>query len=139
MTKGRPMIIPDFTADARSLLPELIALRRALHAGPEIGLVLPRTQRRVPAALEGLPLEITTGTRTTSVVAVLRGTLPGPVVLLRGDMDGLPLVEETDLDERQYARVRPRSAHGRPRWRGEAAQRTTRRPSRIGDLHVPAG
>ena len=88
----------DFTSDAQTILPELVELRRALHADPELGLDLPRTQQKVLDALEGLPLEITTGTRTSSVTAVLRGALPGPTVLLRGDMDALPIVEETDLD-----------------------------------------
>ncbi|RNE50000.1 M20 metallopeptidase family protein [Corynebacterium alimapuense] len=93
------MTTPDFVADAREILPELVALRRSLHADPELGLEIPRTQRQVLDALEGLPLEITTGANsTTSVVAVLRGALPGPVVLLRGDMDGLPIKEETGLD-----------------------------------------
>lgn len=91
------MNIPDFRADAAGLLPDLISLRRALHADPEIGLDLPHTQQKVLAALDGLPLEVTLGTRTTSIVAVLRGALPGPVVLLRGDMDALPLDEATDL------------------------------------------
>ncbi|MGW8481889.1 M20 metallopeptidase family protein [Microbacterium sp. NPDC055903] len=92
------MTTPDFAAEARAVLPGLVELRRALHADPELGLDLPRTQRKVLDALEGLPLEITTGTRTTSVVAVLRGALPGPTVLLRGDMDALPIEEATGLD-----------------------------------------
>jgi len=50
----------------------------------------------VLAALEGLDLEVTTGTGLSSVVAVLRGALPGPAVLLRGDMDGLPVTELSD-------------------------------------------
>jgi len=89
---------PDFAADAVAILPDLVALRRALHADPELGLDLPRTQQKVLDALEGLPLEITTGTRTTSVVAVLRGGRPGPAVLLRGDMDALPIEETTGLE-----------------------------------------
>jgi amidohydrolase len=83
--------------DAASLTDELISLRRALHAIPEVGLALPRTQEAVLAALDGLPLEITTGTRLTSVTAVLRGAAPGPTVLLRGDMDALPVTERTGL------------------------------------------
>lgn len=92
------MTTPDFTADAATIVPDLVALRRALHADPELGLDLPRTQQRVLDSLEGLPLEITTGTATTSIVAVLRGALPGPAVLLRGDMDALPIDEATGLD-----------------------------------------
>lgn len=78
-------------------LQELIDLRRRLHAAPEIGLHLPGTQQMVLDALDGLGLEITVGTETTSVIAVLRGGRPGPVVLLRGDMDGLPITEDTGL------------------------------------------
>ncbi|AUS80776.1 amidohydrolase [Actinoalloteichus sp. AHMU CJ021] len=80
-----------------ALARDLIGLRRALHADPEVGLDLPRTQRRVLDAVDGLGLEITTGERLGSVVAVLRGGRPGPVVLLRGDMDALPLDELTGL------------------------------------------
>jgi amidohydrolase len=76
---------------------DLVRLRRDLHQEPELGLELPRTQEKVLAALDGLPLEITRGTRLSSVTAVLRGSSPGPVVLLRADMDALPLTERTGL------------------------------------------
>ena len=84
--------------EAQALLPEAVALRRRLHREPELGLELPRTQEAVLEALDGLPLEIETGTDTTSVVATLRGERPGRTILLRGDMDALPLHEDTDLD-----------------------------------------
>lgn len=87
-----------FAADAASLLPDLVSLRRELHQIPETGLDLPATQARILAALDGLGLEVTTGSSSTSVTAVLRGGRPGPTVLLRGDMDALPVVEETGLD-----------------------------------------
>lgn len=80
---------------AAALQAELVALRRTLHREPEIGLDLPLTQARVVTALKGLPLEITLGKQLGSVTAVLRGALPGPAVLLRGDMDALP-VQEAD-------------------------------------------
>jgi amidohydrolase len=82
---------------AGDLQDDLVRLRRDLHREPEIGLDLPRTQEKVLAALDGLPLEIATGTALSSVTAVLRGSSPGPVVLLRGDMDALPVTEETGL------------------------------------------
>ena len=81
--------------EARELSGELSALRRELHAVPEVGLDLPVTQRVLLDALAGLDLEISTGTDTTSITAVLRGTGGGPVVLLRGDMDALPVTELT--------------------------------------------
>ncbi|HEY2991167.1 MAG TPA: M20 family metallopeptidase [Methylomirabilota bacterium] len=83
--------------DARRLLDDTVELRRRLHRHPEIGLTLPRTQQAVLEALGGLPLKIRTGAKTTSVVATLDGARPGPTVLLRADMDALPLQEETGL------------------------------------------
>lgn len=90
----------SLTADAEAIADDLVTLRRELHQLPEVGLHLPETQARVLAALEGLPLEVTTGTTTTSVVAVLRGEHPGPAVILRADMDALPLTEQNDLPYR---------------------------------------
>jgi amidohydrolase len=92
--------------DARELQDDMTQLRHELHRYPEIGLDLPRTQRAVLDALEGLPVEISTGTSCTSVTAVLRGTGAGPsgaagatpAVLLRGDMDALPVREETGVE-----------------------------------------
>jgi amidohydrolase len=89
--------------DAAGLATDMTRLREALHREPELGLRLPRTQERVLAALDGLPLEIGTGDATTSVTAVLRGAAAArpaddaPVVLLRADMDGLPVQESTGL------------------------------------------
>ncbi len=83
--------------EARALGAELSELRHSLHREPEIGLDLPRTQGKVLAALERLPVEITLGTALSSVTAVLRGTRPGITVLLRGDMDALPVTERTGL------------------------------------------
>lgn len=88
----------DFTAESAALSTELRELRRDLHRNPEIGLELPNTQRLILAALEGLPLDITLGKDLSSIVAVLRGGQSGPTVLLRGDMDALPVVENTGLD-----------------------------------------
>ncbi|GAA4987586.1 M20 family metallopeptidase [Kineococcus glutinatus] len=90
----------DLVDDARALQPDLVRLRRTLHRTPELGLQLPRTQEAVLAALAGLPLEVSTGTTSTSVTAVLRGGrrpvdgAPARTVLLRADMDALPVVEE---------------------------------------------
>src|SRR5579863_7620032 len=83
--------------EARALSPELSKLRHALHREPEIGLDLPRTQAKVLDALDGLPLETTLGKAASSVTAVLRGARPGTTVLLRGDMDALPVTERTGL------------------------------------------
>jgi hippurate hydrolase len=93
------------TEDAAAIAGELAHLRRAIHAEPEIGLHLPLTQEKIVAALDGLPLEVTLGSALSSVTAVLRGgavkgtgEAGGPVVLLRADMDALPVTERTGLD-----------------------------------------
>lgn len=83
--------------EAKALQQTTVALRRAIHRHPEVGLQLPRTQQAVLDALDGLPVETTLGTTTTSVTAVLRGAKPGPAVLLRADMDALPMPEDTGL------------------------------------------
>ena len=94
----------SYTSETTSLdvlAQRLIALRRTLHRRPEVGLTLPGTQALVLDALSGLPLEITTGTSLTSITAVVRGNSSSPsrrTVLLRADMDALPVGEETDLD-----------------------------------------
>ncbi|QNS02948.1 M20 metallopeptidase family protein [Streptomyces xanthii] len=98
----------SITERARELQPDLVRLRRALHREPELGLALPRTQEKVLAALDGLPLEITPGRAIGSVTAVLRGGRPGGAVLLRGDMDALPVTEKTGLD---YASEVPGAMH----------------------------
>lgn len=82
-------------SDAADLLPDLVALRRDLHRVPEIGLQLPRTQERVLTALDGLPLELSLGKNLSSITGVLRGGKPGGTVLLRGDMDALPVTENS--------------------------------------------
>ena len=83
--------------EAAAIAGEIAELRRAIHREPETGYHLPKTQAKVLAALDGLPLEITLGKQLSSVTAVLRGGRPGPVVLLRGDMDALPVTEATGL------------------------------------------
>lgn len=91
---GGPVSLHD---DALALAPDLVRLRHDLHRFPEVGLDLPRTQERVLEALDGLALEVGQGSALSSVTAVLRGGLPGPVVLLRADMDGLPVAEKAPL------------------------------------------
>jgi hippurate hydrolase len=89
---------PDaLLGEARAELPHVVALRRRIHENPELGLVLPETQKAVLEALAPLELEVATGGSTSAVVATVRGARPGPTLLLRADMDALPMVEQTDL------------------------------------------
>src|SRR2546427_13181321 len=85
----------EILRDAESILDDTIQLRRRIHRHPELGLTLPRTQGAVLAALDGLDLDVRTGQGTTSGVARLAGARPGPTILLRADMDALPVPGET--------------------------------------------
>lgn len=82
---------------AKQLLPELIRIRRELHQIPEFGLELPKTQRYILNEVGHLG-ETTLGKNLNSIVLVIDSEKPGPTVLLRADMDGLEVTEETDLD-----------------------------------------
>jgi amidohydrolase len=88
----------ELLAEAGLLQDAVVALRRDLHRRPELGLELPATQARVLAAIDGLGLAVTTGEGQSSIVADLEGDRPGPTVLLRADMDALPMPEDTGLD-----------------------------------------
>ncbi len=91
---------PDWVAAGAAQLDGAVALRRAIHADPELGLHNPRTRDKVKAALADLPLEWREGPSTTGLVAVLRGGAAGGTgrtVLLRADTDALPVAEETGL------------------------------------------
>lgn len=92
------MLTSRLLDDARAIEGRITALRRAIHAEPELGLETPATLAKVRAELADLPLTWREGTSATGAVAVLKGGAPGPAVLLRGDMDALPMQEETGLD-----------------------------------------
>jgi amidohydrolase len=84
---------------AKGIAADLVALRRAIHAEPELGLQTPLTRDKIRAALADLPLTWREGPSTTGLVATLTGGAgPGRSVLLRGDTDALPMSEETGLD-----------------------------------------
>ncbi len=87
----------ELRAEAEALLPETVQLRRKLHRHPEVGLQLPATQAAVLEAIHGLGLDVRLGESVTSVVGVLDSGRPGPTVLLRADMDALPMTEQTGL------------------------------------------
>ncbi|MGB9004164.1 MAG: amidohydrolase [Candidatus Aminicenantales bacterium] len=81
----------------KELTPSLISIRRDLHAHPELSGQEHRTSALVAEYFKSLGLEVRTGIGGTGVLAVLRGGKPGPVVGFRGDMDALPITEETGL------------------------------------------
>jgi amidohydrolase len=84
--------------DAEAVQADTVRLRRAIHEEPELGLETPKTLAKVKAALAGLPLEWKEGPSCTGAVAILRGARSGRTVLLRGDMDALPMAESTGLE-----------------------------------------
>ncbi|OQA44667.1 MAG: putative hydrolase YxeP [Chloroflexi bacterium ADurb.Bin325] len=86
----------DFTGEAEGLHPQLIAWRRDLHQHPELGFAVHRTAGIVAQTLAGLGYEVRTGVGQTGVVALLHGGRPGPTVMLRADMDALPIQEISD-------------------------------------------
>src|SRR6478609_844188 len=92
------MVTEALLEDACGIADRITALRRAIHAEPELGLETPRTLAKVRAELADLPLEWREGPSCTGAVAVLNRGKAGRSVLLRGDMDALPMEEETGLD-----------------------------------------
>ncbi|HEX3953516.1 MAG TPA: hypothetical protein VHW90_08080 [Stellaceae bacterium] len=91
-----------FVDEVRELLPAAVTLRRRIHAQPELGLQLPLTTAAVLDGLKGLDVEIAHSKATSGLIVPLSGTKPGSqsgrTILLRGDMDALPMPEETGLD-----------------------------------------
>jgi len=77
-------------------MPQLLALYRDLHAHPELSMEEVRTSAKLAAEAKKLGFAVTTGVGKTGVVAVMKNG-PGPVLMLRADMDGLPVVEQTGL------------------------------------------
>jgi len=90
--------IESVREQARDLQDHAVKLRRALHEWPELGNHLPVTRDRVLESIEGLPLDVTVHESTSGVVAILEGSRPGPTMLLRGDMDALPMPEDTGVE-----------------------------------------
>ena len=84
--------------EARGLLPAAVSLRRRIHQNPELGLDLPLTTAAVLGELDGLGLAVARSTATSGLVATLRGACPGPALLLRADMDALPMPENTGVE-----------------------------------------
>jgi amidohydrolase len=88
----------DFTAQAEALRDELIARRRDFHMHPELAFEEVRTAGIVAQELGVLGLEVQAGVGKTGVVAILEGDHDGPTVLVRADMDALPILEENQND-----------------------------------------
>ncbi len=88
----------DFLQEAKALFPYTQSMRRDFHIHPELGFHEVRTGGIVAKELEALGLEVTKGVGKTGVVALLEGSKPGPTLLIRFDMDALPIVEDTGAE-----------------------------------------
>src|SRR6266498_3847057 len=90
--------MPDFLSQSQELFPYTQSLRRDFHKHPELGFREIRTAGIVAKELETLGIEVTKGVGKTGVVGLLEGAKPGPTLLLRFDMDALPILEETGAE-----------------------------------------
>src|SRR5258706_6567148 len=87
--------VMDIAAD--KIEPKTIAWRRDFHEHPELGNHEFRTAKIIADHLRSLGLEVKENVGKTGVVGILRGGKPGPVIALRADMDGLPVIERVDV------------------------------------------
>ena len=90
--------MPNFLQHAEELFPYTQSLRPDFHIHPELGFREIRTGGIVARELEALGMEVTKGVGKTGVVGLLEGAKPGPTLLLRFDMDALPITEETGAE-----------------------------------------
>lgn len=88
----------NFHAEAEKLFPWMVERRRDFHRHPELGFQEFRTAGIVAQELQALGMEVTTGVGKTGVVGLIEGERPGPTVLLRFDMDALPIHETNKTD-----------------------------------------
>lgn len=100
--------MPNFLQHAEELFPYTQAMRRDFHMHPELGFREVRTGGIVAKELEALGLEVTKGVGKTGVVGYLEGSRPGPTILLRFDMDALPITEDTGAE---YTSTNPGVMH----------------------------
>src|SRR5258706_2024699 len=100
--------MPNFLKQAQELFPYTQALRRDFHMHPELGFTEVRTGGIVAKELETLGIEVTKGVGKTGVVGLIEGAKPGPTLLLRLDVDALPITEETGAE---YTSTNPGIMH----------------------------
>ena len=93
---GTPVQANDLREDLAADMPELMELYRDLHANPELSFEEHKTAAKLAERMRALGFEVTEGVGQTGVVSVMKNG-DGPVVMLRADMDGLPVVEQTGL------------------------------------------
>jgi amidohydrolase len=90
----RDLVIKQFKTRAEAIFPEIVGIRRLLHAHPELAFEEHKTAAVVCEELSKLQIPYTSGIAKTGVVGIIDGEMPGPVIALRADMDALPIQEE---------------------------------------------
>ena len=98
----------DLYAEASELFPYSQSIRRDLHMHPELGFQEVRTSAIIAQELREIGLEVTTGIAETGVIAMIEGVRPDPVIMLRFDIDALPISEQTGA---AYASQNPGLMH----------------------------
>jgi amidohydrolase len=98
----------DYKAEAHAMQDQLVKWRRDLHMHPELGLQEQRTSSIVADYLTRLGYRVYVGIAETGVIGIMEGVRPGPAVMLRFDMDALPIQEENQVD---YASQTPGVMH----------------------------
>ncbi|WP_215848537.1 M20 metallopeptidase family protein [Candidatus Pantoea bituminis] len=97
MNEDKKLLAEEINARVKELESHLVAIRRDIHAHPELGFDTVRTANLVTQQLLALGLQPKTGVGRTGVMVDIHGAEPGKVVLLRADMDALPIQEQTGL------------------------------------------
>lgn len=95
----------DIAAATDKIMPQVIAWRRHIHQHPELGNREVNTAKLIADELRKLGIETRTGIAKTGVVGILKGMIPGPVIGLRADMDGLPVTERTNVPFKSVAKA----------------------------------
>ena len=96
--------VAEIDRAAAAVQPQVVEWRRWFHQNPELSNREFNTAARVAEILRGMGLEPRTGIAHTGVIAIIEGGMPGPLVAIRADMDGLPVVEQTGLSFASTAR-----------------------------------
>ncbi|WP_183561983.1 amidohydrolase [Mucilaginibacter sp. SP1R1] len=97
LAQKNDVVTTQVSSKADALQSQIIAWRRDFHEHPELGNHEVRTSAIIAKHLQSLGIQVQTGIATTGVVGILKGDKPGPVVALRADMDGLPVIERTPV------------------------------------------
>ena len=90
-------VVTQIANRSKSIVPRLTEWRRHLHQYPELSNRENKTAAYITKHLQSLGIEVQTGVAKTGVIGILRGGKPGPVVALRADMDGLPVMERVNI------------------------------------------